>query len=273
LCGVPISDIRKYIKKYDAWYWNHISGKWEKISNNNDYPIRPGQVIMLNSKFGGYTNDLGWVVDSKEPVDVVLLNKKDAEDSMNDDSESCIGEWIPLLEHTSHVKSEVKWLSNVLFNKNNNNDINNALELAAHWHDVGKAHEAFQNMLKNIDGDPPQKDEVWGKARREGKKPKYIDSKSNERLYFRHELASALAWLKHSKTIVNNKEDMYLVAYLIASHHGKIRLSIRSIPNEKIPQNNKLFARGVWEDDIIPTIKGLTEENIQLDSSILSIVK
>ena len=43
-----------------------------------------------------------------------------------------------------------------------------------------------------------------------------------------------------------------LVAYLIAAHHGKVRLSIRSLPNEPVPDKPApqgkewLFARGIW---------------------------
>ena len=43
-----------------------------------------------------------------------------------------------------------------------------------------------------------------------------------------------------------------LVAYLAAAHHGKVRLSIRSLPHEKRPDNpDARFARGVWDGDLI----------------------
>ncbi|MGC8582003.1 MAG: type I-G CRISPR-associated helicase/endonuclease Cas3g [Thermoplasmata archaeon] len=278
LCGVSISDIRKYIKKYKyevAWYWNHISGEWEKLSYD-DLRIRPGQVILLNAKFGGYDNKLGWVgADSKESVKVESLNKKNKEDGMNDDSESYIGKWVTLVDHTYDVKKEVIGLCKELFTNMNNNGINNInkiLEEAAHWHDVGKAHEAFQNMLKRL-SNPPNENNVWGKSIKvDNKKPKYLDNKGNERLFFRHELASALAWLEDSKKSNSYSiDDRYLIAYLIASHHGKIRLSIRSMPTEKIPPDDILFARGVWEGDEIPKINGLTMDNIKLNN--LSIVE
>lgn len=63
---------------------------------------------------------------------------------------------------------------------------------------------------------------------------------------------------------------MNLVAFLIATHHGKIRLSIRAMPGEIAPpsdpesQNEPLYARGIWEGDKIPadSRKQLSLENI-----------
>lgn len=47
-----------------------------------------------------------------------------------------------------------------------------------------------------------------------------------------------------------------LVAYLIAAHHGKVRLSIRSMPNEKRPSRPDVkFARGIWEGDSLPAVE------------------
>jgi CRISPR-associated endonuclease/helicase Cas3 len=64
-----------------------------------------------------------------------------------------------------------------------------------------------------------------------------------------------------------------LVAYLIAAHHGKIRLSIRSLPEEtgnpKTP--DALYARGVWQDDILRAVSlgEFTTPEIVLDLSFM----
>jgi CRISPR-associated endonuclease/helicase Cas3 len=64
---------------------------------------------------------------------------------------------------------------------------------------------------------------------------------------FRHELATAIAMLQ------NGLPD--LAAYLAAAHHGKVRLSIRSLPNETHPDNpDTRFARGVWDRDTMPGV-------------------
>ena len=50
-----------------------------------------------------------------------------------------------------------------------------------------------------------------------------------------------------------------LTAYLIAAHHGKVRMNLRSLPVERRPAahdraGERRFARGVWEGDRLPTV-------------------
>jgi CRISPR-associated endonuclease/helicase Cas3 len=43
-----------------------------------------------------------------------------------------------------------------------------------------------------------------------------------------------------------------LAAYLAAAHHGKVRLSIRSMPNEtRPPELSRRFARGIYDGELI----------------------
>ena len=85
-------------------------------------------------------------------------------------------------------------------------------------------------------------DRFRGPARRDGKPSG-----------FRHELASALLWLQGRGA---GRGDGNLVAYLIAAHHGKVRLSLRALPGEEGPKPPRpadtLFARGVWDGDVLP---------------------
>ena len=80
---------------------------------------------------------------------------------------------------------------------------------------------------------------------------------------FRHELASALA-LMHT-----GHDD--LAVYLAAAHHGKIRLSLRALPNERPPQDVegvtqdlRRFARGIVDGDTLPPADGLPEVVLSL---------
>jgi CRISPR-associated endonuclease/helicase Cas3 len=57
--------------------------------------------------------------------------------------------------------------------------------------------------------------------------------------------------LKHHGTDANAD----LIAFLIAAHHGKVRASIRSLPNENRPaEENCRFARGIWDGDELPQV-------------------
>jgi CRISPR-associated endonuclease/helicase Cas3 len=47
-----------------------------------------------------------------------------------------------------------------------------------------------------------------------------------------------------------------LVAYLAAAHHGKVRLSIRALPDEDKPETaGTKFARGIHDGDTLPEVR------------------
>lgn len=73
--------------------------------------------------------------------------------------------------------------------------------------------------------------------------------------------------------IQHGKAD--LVAYLAASHHGKVRLSLRSFPLEdKPPDPTRRFARGIWDGDEIPEAAlggGVTVPPTIMDLSIMEL--
>jgi CRISPR-associated endonuclease/helicase Cas3 len=75
-----------------------------------------------------------------------------------------------------------------------------------------------------------------------------------------------LAWLKHH----DGESDANLIAYLIAAHHGKVRMSLRAWPKEIEAPDGRLFARGVWEGDLLPEVRfedgeSVPETSMQLD--------
>lgn len=276
-CSVSISKMKDYLKKYNGWIWDHLEERWKRVGDGEEVKgCRPGQVLLLHPENGSYSSILGWIgVEGKTATSVEIIPARDKcremdNPSMNGDQQSRIGTWITLRDHTDHVSSEVLTLSECLDIPQN---YRVALKNAAIWHDIGKVHLAFQNML--LSG--RQNDESlkaggpWAKAEENLGRPSYwVESSAGKRIerrYFRHELASALAWLQTQGSM---EEDADLVAYLIASHHGKVRMSIRSIDQENRPKEpNRLFARGIWDGDCLPQAKGILEEDVQLDLSIM----
>lgn len=126
---------------------------------------------------------------------------------------------------------------------------------AARWHDVGKAHEVFQNEMERLNDGPAGDGKHWAKSGRR-ERLKY------GRKYFRHELASALAALQQGLA--------FAVAYLIAAHHGRPRLAIRALPDEDQPSMPEaLFALGVWDHDAFGPVDlgGETCPQVELDLS------
>jgi CRISPR-associated endonuclease/helicase Cas3 len=85
------------------------------------------------------------------------------------------------------------------------------------------------------------------------------------RRYFRHELASALAYLDaHGWS-----DEASLAAYLIAAHHGKVRMRLRALPKEVPAPEEGLFARGVHHGDALLALRmgeiHLPETRLDLD--------
>ena len=222
LCPAPIAELD--LKNRAAWRWDYVESRWEEPRS-----VFPGLVLMLAASQGRYDPELGWNPKEKSPV--AVLQGRSIGSGYDGDHRSEGQAWVSIVGHTDAVVAEADQLASAL-------DLEeqswiNAFRLAARWHDAGKAHGVFQGAMP--DGAPPG---VWAKA--QGKMKAY------GRPAFRHELASALAML------ANSQPD--LAAYLAAAHHGKVRLSIRSMPQEKAPRDNPelLFARGIRDGDELP---------------------
>lgn len=145
--------------------------------------------------------------------------------------------WQLVAQHTDEVCEELEQMIQTL----DLNDLERrALRAGTRWHDRGKAHEIFRAALPE---GVPDRAKIWAKAA--GKWKRYT------RRHFRHELASGLAVLLSTDRLIA-EEHRDLAAYLAAAHHGKVRLSIRSLPNESQPDRGRRFARGVWDRDVLP---------------------
>ena len=250
LCRVSIGDAGKFFDKKTtrAWRWNPLEKRWEVVEKP-----RPGAVYLVAAASGGYNDRLGWTGEPKDKPPTHPPTSGDLE-SYDDEPETFCRSWQELDKHTQLVIEATDALAAVLALDEKSKT---TLHTAALWHDVGKAHETFQAML--CKGEAARVGTLWAKsAHKYGK---------CERRGFRHELASALAWL------LAGPHDGYLrdlVAYLIAAHHGKVRLSIRSLPNEPQPTGeDRLFARGVWHGDKLPAIPGILLEPTTLDLSFM----
>ena len=69
--------------------------------------------------------------------------------------------------------------------------------------------------------------------------------------FFRHELASALALLGDGKGALRGVAEPDLVVYLVAAHHGRIRLGIRSVPEEE--RTGRVL--GTTDGDSMPAVQ------------------
>ena len=247
LCRVPLLAFAKFLgKTIHAYAWNPLEEDWDVISHQRR--PRPGGVYLLDAASGGYTPSLGWTgiakLDLKDKLEPLHQSKEENE-RYGANRQTWIGTWIELDRHTAHVVEQTEILTGKL---PLDPTLQAVLKTAALWHDIGKAHPAFQDLLA-----PSDRTKLWAKSKNRGQRG---------RKGFRHELASALVWLESAPADAPERD---LVAYLIAAHHGKVRLSIRSLPGETAPPDNpaaERFARGVCDGDRIP---GDTFDAIRLD--------
>lgn len=259
LCRVSISDAQKFIDKqpkpHRAWQWNPLEEVWRRIER-----FCPGAVYIVDVASGGYDDDLGWTGEQKNKPTPCPPADGDAE-SYPKDPLTFVRYWLPLDQHTQHVVAMVSGLVGPL---SLGPSMTGLFSTAALWHDVGKAHDEFQKALRVGPHQPDDAGAFYAKS----KNPYNPNALAKARRGFRHELASALAWLSAGPADAPERD---LVAYIIAAHHGKVRLSIRALPGEKgdasIPDS--LYARGVRHEDKLPAVPGITTQPVTLDLRLM----
>jgi CRISPR-associated endonuclease/helicase Cas3 len=262
LCPVPVGEFRDFIAKdkKTAFSWDYLDGRWRQANADAVYP---GQVFWIPRDQGGYSLETGWDRRATWPSDTNLEPPRTAEvqteePDYDSDLLSLFG-WRSIAEHTDDVVAEVTTLIQAI---NLDGIPREVLNVAARWHDWGKAHRVFQDAIKE-------------ETANDGKRPAHRTGKRDiakaaprafwghyDRKHFRHEFASAVGVLTllSGETVPADWSTLpsqlqNLALYLIAAHHGKVRLSIRSMPGEdKPPQQEQLFARGVWDGDELPAM-------------------
>lgn len=240
LCSASLGEAGRLLDRAPAWSFDRELGRWARARRP-----RPGQVLLFAAASGGYDPVLGFSADSKAPVEPNQPSPE-AEPSAGSDEETFRGAWVPLRDHLRHVADAAGRLSDGAGLTAEERDL---LVRAAAWHDLGKAHAVFQeDLVRGLGGADPHRAQLWAKAPR---RPRGDEAPPRDprRRRFRHELASALAWVAHCP----EGPHADLIAYLIAAHHGKLRLSLRALPGEPPPEDGRRFARGVWEGDALPS--------------------
>jgi len=239
-----------------AFRWDSLDGAWRPFQGN----IRPGLVLMFDVKTGGYSERFGLMPSLTRPVVPVATSLGDESSEIyGDDRRSRLPRTVELTRHLCDVEDEAEGLCKALGGV----EKQSAILLACRWHDVGKSHPVFQATMHDCS--------VEEAASRVPLLAKSPSRRRHQRKHFRHELASMLAWLEHG----GDQNDTDLVAYLIAAHHGKVRMSLRAVPDEQEPPSpyGPRFARGVWEGDHLPELEIPGREKIAVSRLRMDLIE
>lgn len=158
------------------------------------------------------------------------------------------GRWITLLQHSADVERETaEVLASYAGRLTGLTERQaGAAALAGRYHDIGKAHPVFQAMLRSaaLPEDPDPGPGPWAKSGRGGGR--------HERPHFRHELVSVLMLEHPGCAALDDVADPDLVAYLVGAHHGKVRMTVRPLPEET--EHHPPHVLGVRPGDLVPGI-------------------
>jgi CRISPR-associated endonuclease/helicase Cas3 len=295
------------LRKHGRIWRRHYRKGWEEIGAENTETIYPGQVFLLETTCGGYSEERGWTGDPDDavaPVPVAnataVLPPEQGADSEDGSDEQCeASQWLTVAEHCKDVcETLVKGaLSDPEIARaldTTGADLTKVLRLAARWHDRGKAHPTFQakiesRALASAEARLALGDEPAGKAPKGAWLPPR--DPTLPRPGFRHELASALGAMETLWQAQPNHDafrwpegldkdgfgpmpepqpegvagtclaqelaslsalEFDLLLYLVAAHHGKVRMSLRSSPDDTAAPGEAPQARGVREGEELP---------------------
>ena len=263
LCSAPIGDAKKFAETRNnaVWRWDYLDGEWKPVRRDDIYP---GVMLVALASAGGYSEKTGFDPASKKSVPFVprpIPPAETADSRQDSDAQSLADSFQTIQEHSDQVLTELRKIGL---------ELSPVLENAARWHDLGKAHPAFQSIIKDSSGGDT------AKAPRDRWLKTYKVSDTDLRPGFRHELASALALLalRPSLPAQFSDEDFNLLLYLVAAHHGKVRARLAAAPADQdhpvAKAGERMPIRGVMDEDTVSgAALGLPDAILSLDPASL----
>ncbi len=317
LCAVPFLQARNWLCGEEtktnrkpklrggmrAWVWDWLAGKWIIVARMS---LTPGRIVCVAADCGGYLPHVGFESKSAITVPPVPPTKVSEEAAMLEESDDqqdsealSINAWKTIATHGIEVARTGGELAQAVALCS---ELRQCLEIAGRWHDVGKAHGAFQGAI--VHPKRPQRNDLAKAPEAAWLRPPgtYRFTGGESRPAFRHELASALALFaaleayapRHSALLgpwvdvlsqtggaIPERQDLPpgwpvrevlectaaqfdLVLYLVASHHGKVRVSLNAAPKDQEYRDRDgrgMPIRGVREGDRLPSLEAAEDGN------------
>lgn len=294
LCPVPVGELRKFLERDEkkAYIFDYLSGSWVRRRSNDR--LVPGMTVLLAADAGGYRQDAGWDPASKQAVSPVVVGGGappllEASLASDEDTLSSASGFKTIRVHGREAAIEVRRLVSSCALPL---DLTRLLSLAARWHDVGKAHDAFQGAISTA---ARERDAHFGGRTDLAKAPTSAFKRPPypSRPGFRHELASVLMLFEvlrrrapdhpgllgpHAELlaltgsapeevpaadriashpladelVALSADELDLVAYLVCAHHGKVRGRWASTPQDIEAEHGGIH--GVLAGDKTPSL-------------------
>lgn len=191
LCGKATKEkpAPRLLPSRRAWVWDWLEGEW-KVAERA--ALIPGAVVCVAAEAGGYRDDRGFDPESKARVTVLSAPQQvaqDAADDLEDTEELSAAAYKTIATHNTEVGHLAAQLARGLVPGR----LAELLELAGRWHDLGKAHPAFQAVIE-ARGPYAVRVDLAKAPQGAWQTPcVYRRADGETRRGFRHELASCLA--------------------------------------------------------------------------------
>jgi len=272
LCGTETKTNRKPRLRAGvrAWTWDWIEGEWVVVERS---ALIPGKVVCVAADVGGYRPDRGFDPESTVPVIPVpsspVAAAQDEADDAEDSEKLSAASYKTIATHDREVGEQATEITGSLALPSRLAEL---VVLAGRWHDLGKAHPAFQGAI--MASEPRRDDYAKAPSDRWRRPMMYPAAPGDIRRGFRHELASCLAlfgvlrryapdhpallgpWVEVLRLTGEGEvparlaepstattleravldctaEEFDLVAYLVLAHHGKVRVSLHAGPKDQ----------------------------------------
>ncbi|MEW6221262.1 MAG: Fic family protein, partial [Thermodesulfobacteriota bacterium] len=276
--------------KMRAWVWDWLDGTWRRATRRDLYP---GQTVLVDVTCGGYRRDQGWTPESKDAVEMVSppsVGAAEQADAGQDDESLSAFPWRTIATHGRETGALARriaealtppWAS-LLDLAGRWHDAGKAFPAFQGSIKPDSGRPARQDLAKAPAA-------AWLASSR-----LYPMPDGTRRPGFRHELASALAlfavlqrhapdhpallgpWrgileqagmpppasapAEASPTALEQEildlapAAFDLVVYLVASHHGKIRLAWHACPADQAANDEQPRIRGLHDGEVLPAL-------------------